>query len=128
MLGLLTNKWVAGALGIGLLFGSFYYMHDTIQDQKLEINKLSENIATQTRMADELRANISELQTQEQSFSKRIGELNTKLDTKISGLEKMIGRSDVVAKKPKLVEKKINASYEGFTKDADCIMGGKKCK
>ena len=128
MLSLLANKWTTGVIGIALLGGVFWYMSDTIEDQKKEISSLSTQVDNQVRLAAELKANIAELSTQSQSFGKRIGELNTKLDNKVSGLEKMIGRGDVVAKKPKLLEKKINTSYEGFSQNVDCIMGAKKCK
>ena len=125
MLSLIANKWVASFLGIALLGGAFYYMSNKIDDQKLEISNLTTQVSNQKRLAEELQSSITELTTLSQSFSKRIGELNTKLDAKVSGLEKMIGKGDVVAKKPTLVEKKINTSYQGFAKDADCIMGGK---
>ncbi|AUE22809.1 hypothetical protein Ah1_00291 [Aeromonas phage Ah1] len=128
MLGLLANKWTAGVLGIALLGGAFWYMSSTIEDQRKEISSLSTQIESQERLAKELQENITELSTQSQTLGKRMGELNTKLDNKVSGLEKMIGRGDVVAKKPKLVEKKINTSYQGFSDNADCIMGAKKCK
>ncbi|UYD60134.1 hypothetical protein OPFAMLBM_00113 [Aeromonas phage avDM12-TAAL] len=128
MLGLLANKWTTVVIGIALLAGVFWYMSDTIEDQRKEISSLSTQIESQERLAKELQANIAELSTQSQTFGKRIGELNTKLDNKVSGLEKMIGRGDVIAKKPKLVEKKINTSYQGFSDTADCIMGAKKCK
>ena len=95
-----------GAIGLAFvaLTASTYFMYDTIQDQELSIASLSQ------RADDNAKAVVAMKQSVED----------------LGRLEAFIGRDNTVAKKPKLVERKIQASYDKFTTDFGCVTGG--CK
>lgn len=121
------NKYLIYAL-LGLsMFGYVYYLDDKVDRQATTISQLSDDLVAEQTKVIKMRDSIEEVQKRASELSKRYGGIDSKLSTRVTDLESKIGRGSVVAKKPTLVERKINKSYSEFANRFDCEMGITKC-
>ena len=100
-------------------------MSEKIETQRVQILETSSKLDEATKQFDDLAVSIQELSAAQVKSDAKFKEIQTNFDEKRTSLEKAIPRSSVVAAKPKLVQKKIQASYDSFIADFGCVTGGK---
>lgn len=117
-----------GVLGLAFvaLTASTYFMYDTIQDQELSIVSLSKKAEDNAKAVVAMKQSVEDLGRQQEKSNNELSKVQGEFSKTQKSLESFIGRDNTVAKKPKLVERKIQASYDKFTTDFGCVTGG--CK
>ncbi len=96
-----------------MLAGALFIMSNRIDDLKQDVKTATEVAEANGKAIIQLQQDFKGLQAIDKDRSER-RQAQQKSDAK---LEKDSKRSDVVAKKPELVEKQINRSFDKFAQD-----------
>lgn len=129
-------KYIYAVLAIGMLLVAGYTLY-TIQSTNKQLQVVGERLAKSQEELAQSNRTISELMLVQETLQESIQdvleshssitakqqEIALEIDSKRLELEQYIGRTKTVIAKPKLVETKLNRSYQEFANEFECSTG-----
>lgn len=106
-----------------MVLSSGYFLHNRYVDLIATNSTLQNQITTQSEALSELRRSIELAEVHRTEYENKTNSLQQQLRTTHSNLNEMKDRNDVVLNRMSLVEKMINDSINGYTRQLSCETG-----